>query len=312
MTNFRSLAGGYFSSTPFDKSIPTSIRCNNPGAINGASWEEKYPGFLETVETTPGNKTTIFETPEQGTAAWWDLMRRYNRAGATTPRQIVTKYGGGQDYSNYVDFVASKIALDVPVDLNSDPDLLKLGKAMFRYEAGRDLPWSDAQILYGLNIGRQYAGTATASPPVSKKTTGAVVVGGGIAAAIGAWIHAIGTGLIIATLVFLAYAVYDLWQRYRDTDATATWYHRFYDAAYKSFTIMWTQVCTVLSTVVLMLDPIAETLGGDDFKDALHAAIGNPKIVGGIILGLTIITWIARMRSVWQSMRAMGGGGAPT
>src|SRR5262245_12590965 len=70
---FHSLIGGYYSSTPMDKSSgPVAIRMNNPGAINGAAWERAYPGYVSEVETTPGNRSTIFETPEHGVAAWYE------------------------------------------------------------------------------------------------------------------------------------------------------------------------------------------------------------------------------------------------
>lgn len=172
MPNYRSLiAGGFFSADPYNKVVPTSIRCNNPGAINGATWETLLPGFVATVETTPGNKTTIFESPEQGVAAWFELLRRYHAVGADTVEAIIRRYGGGQDYSAYADFVADFMArrtgfpLNKAIDLDDDQTLLTFGKAMFRYEAGRDTPLSDAQILYGIHLGR---GTAVA--PVAKPT----------------------------------------------------------------------------------------------------------------------------------------------
>jgi hypothetical protein len=168
MTNYRSLVpGGFYSSTPFDKSIPVSIRCNNAGAINGAAWEKSYPGYVDTVETTPGNKTTIFETPEHGIAVWWDLIRRYRVAGSTTVGDIITRYGGGQNYSAYVEFV-TKVTRFLPehvVSLDDDKTLLPFAKAMFRYECGRStLPWSDAQILFGFELGRAKGVVADVTP----------------------------------------------------------------------------------------------------------------------------------------------------
>jgi hypothetical protein len=157
MANYRSLVpGGFFSSTPFDRTVPVSIRCNNPGAINGAAWEKKYPGYVDTVETTPGNKTTIFEAPENGVAVWWELLRRYAASGATTVGDIIKKYGGGQDYSAYIGFVSRKTGFSARkgVPLDDDDVLLVFGKAMFHYEAGRPTPLKDEQILYGLKLGR--------------------------------------------------------------------------------------------------------------------------------------------------------------
>lgn len=168
--NYRSLVqGGYLSSTPFDKHNPVSIRCNNPGAVNGASWEKTYPGYVDTVETTPGNKTTIFKAPEYGVAVWLELMRRYAKAGATTVGGIITKYGGGQDYTNYVKFVKNQTGYSDTqvIDLTDDQMLLAFGKAMFRYEAGRPTPLLDEQILYGFKLARNGGSPAGLRSPAA-------------------------------------------------------------------------------------------------------------------------------------------------
>lgn len=181
MPNYRSLTGGFFSSTPMDKSSgPVTIRCNNPGAINGAPWENAYPGYVDTVETTPGNRSTIFEAPEYGVGAWWDLLRRYRAGGATTVGGIVTKYGGGQDYSAYLQYVLKQtgFSVDTEIDLTNDQQVLQLGRAMFRYEAGRPLPWSDDQLLYGIRGGRTFATTkAWPASPVPGPQQPLVVAG---------------------------------------------------------------------------------------------------------------------------------------
>ncbi|MDA9432177.1 hypothetical protein [Bradyrhizobium sp. CCBAU 51627] len=177
MPNYRSLVGGFFSSTPMDKTTgPVTIRMNNPGAINGAPWEKTYPGYVDTVETTPGNRSTIFEAPEFGIGAWWDLMRRYRAANVITVGGIINRYGGGQDYSAYIQFVAKTTGFtpDTTIDLNDDQQVLTFGKAMFRYEAGRPLPWSDDQVLCGIRGGRQFASSgswpAAAAPTLSPQT----------------------------------------------------------------------------------------------------------------------------------------------
>jgi len=159
MANYRSLAGGFYSSTPEDKaSGPVSIRMNNPGAINGAAWIRAWPGYVGEIETTPGNKSTIFETPEQGAAVWYELMRRYRLHGVKTVEGIITRYGGQQNYTRYVTFVATRTGLapDTEIALaGDDTTLLMFAKAMFAYEAGRDTPLSDGQILYGFNLARK-------------------------------------------------------------------------------------------------------------------------------------------------------------
>ena len=137
------------------------------GAINGAAWEKKYPGYVDTVETTPGNKTTIFEAPEYGVAVWWELLRRYAAEGAKTVGEIINTYGGGQDYSAYIGFVTRKTGYTAKksVALDDDEVLLAFGKAMFHYEAGRATPLKDEQILYGLKVGRAKGKEDTAGQP---------------------------------------------------------------------------------------------------------------------------------------------------
>lgn len=169
MTNFRSLAGGYFSSQPTNKAWPVSIRMNNPGALNTAPWLHSWPGYIEATETTTGNKSCTFETPEQGVAAWCELLRKYRAAGATTVGQIIARYGGGQDYSAYVAEVSvwSGLPANHEIKLLGDDDtLLKFAKAMFRYEAGTSIPWSDAQILFGFALSRSM-GTPIPAPALA-------------------------------------------------------------------------------------------------------------------------------------------------
>lgn len=168
--NFRSLAGGFFSSTPFDTSIPTSIRTNNPGALNASAWVKSYPGYVgDKVTSMSGasaNNTAIFETPEQGVAVWWELMKRYRAAGAITISQIINKYGGtGQDYSAYVKFVVGRMGLPSTYEIKlsgDDATLTKFAKAMWRYEAGKETPLTDAQIAYGFALARKGGGAGAA------------------------------------------------------------------------------------------------------------------------------------------------------
>ncbi len=179
MPNYRSLTGGFFSATPMDKgSGPVSVRMNNPGAVNGAKWEQTHPGYVDTVETTAGNRSTIFESPEHGVAVWWQLLRLYRAAGAITPDGIINRYGGGQDYSAYLRFVLKRTGFDrnTVIDLDNDQQLLKFGSAMFCYEAGRALPWSDSQILFGIKCGREFARTGQwpSSAPVGPVAPGPV------------------------------------------------------------------------------------------------------------------------------------------
>jgi uncharacterized protein (TIGR02594 family) len=173
---FRALVpGGFFSSSPFDKSIPASIRTNNPGALNVAEWIKHAPGYVgDKVTSTSGaepNSTVIFSAPEYGVAAWLTLLQKYRAAGAVTVSGIITRYGGGQDYSGYIGQVAAWSGLgeqtEIPIDGN-DAALLAFAKAMFRYEAGRPSPLSDAQIMHGINLARGSSASPLSEPPTPK------------------------------------------------------------------------------------------------------------------------------------------------
>lgn len=162
---YGSMIGGFFSADPYDKKVPTSIRTNNPGALNTSKAVAAMPGYVGASETSPGNKTAIFYTPEQGSAAYWDLLRRYRAVGRKTVSQIINRYGGGQNYSAYLKFVVKTTGLpgtyEIKIDGSDDASLLKFAKAMFRYESGRETPLSDEQITYGFGLGR---GDTTMSP----------------------------------------------------------------------------------------------------------------------------------------------------
>jgi len=88
----------------FDRSIPRSIRTNNPGAMNIAKWQRDFPGFVGTTKDDgKGNVTSAWETPEHGVAAWKHLIDVVYGAGGRpmTVSQIADRYAGG-DGSKYV------------------------------------------------------------------------------------------------------------------------------------------------------------------------------------------------------------------
>lgn len=214
---FRSMIpGGYFSSTPFDTRINTSIRTNNPGAINdSAAWVRAYPGYaggkVTSMSGSSPNSTAIFETPEQGVACYYELLKRYRAAGAKTIEQIIIRYGGSgqvQKYQEYVKFVVSRTGLPSTTEIKlsgDDETLIKFAKAMWRYEAGKETPLSDAQIVYGIKLGRNAGKLVGFGAPGAIAVVGAVVaqqthaasapwwligsvIGGAIVLALGTWI----------------------------------------------------------------------------------------------------------------------------
>lgn len=205
MPNYRSLVGGFFSDTK-NASYPAAIRYNNPGAINGnAAWVKAYPGFVGTVTIGGGNPIAIMETPEQGVALWWQLLNNYRAAGAKTIKDIIWKYGGGQEnYTTYARTVAARVGVseDYEIKPTGDDDvLLKFFKEMARYEAGKPTPLSDAQIRYGFELGRQKG-----KPSATDTAAGGAVAGGGAAAG-GAVVHGVHAGWGVTEWVILALVI---------------------------------------------------------------------------------------------------------
>ena len=65
-----------------------------------------------------------------------------------------------------------------------------------------------------------------------------------------------------------------------------------------SLTIAWGYLLALTGTVMEVMDTVADTLGDPTIKDQISAAIGDPKTVGRILLGVSVITIIARLRSL--------------
>lgn len=189
MPNYRSLVPGGFYSYPTDPNQRrVSIKYNNPGALNDSSWQREIPGYVGKNETTPGNKTVIWEAPELGIISWTVLMHKYrDQFNSRTIRQILNTYGGSKQrehYAKYAQWISDRTGfpIDKVIDLDDDKILLPFAKAMFRYEAGEEIPWQDQQILLGFKLGREYVttgllrsiggGTIVAPPPPAKPPVG--------------------------------------------------------------------------------------------------------------------------------------------
>lgn len=65
-----------------------------------------------------------------------------------------------------------------------------------------------------------------------------------------------------------------------------------------SATIAWVYVLAVASAVLEALDGISDILVTQEFKDQIANVIGNPKVLGRVILGISIVTMITRLRSL--------------
>ena len=65
-----------------------------------------------------------------------------------------------------------------------------------------------------------------------------------------------------------------------------------------SLTVAWSYCLACIGAAFQAIDTVADALGDPNLKDQLSAAIGDTKIVGRILLGVAVITLIARIRSI--------------
>jgi hypothetical protein len=65
-----------------------------------------------------------------------------------------------------------------------------------------------------------------------------------------------------------------------------------------SLTIAWGYFLAFAGAVMQGLDSIADTLGDPNLKDQISAAIGDTQTTGRVLLGISIVTIIVRLRSI--------------
>ncbi len=65
-----------------------------------------------------------------------------------------------------------------------------------------------------------------------------------------------------------------------------------------SLTVAWSYLLACVGAMFQGIDAIADALGDPNLKDQITAAIGDTKTVGRILLGVAVVTMIARLRSL--------------
>jgi hypothetical protein len=65
-----------------------------------------------------------------------------------------------------------------------------------------------------------------------------------------------------------------------------------------SLTIAWGYILAVTGAVMQAIDGIADVLGDPSLKDQISAAIGDARTVGRVLLGISIVTILARLRTI--------------
>lgn len=65
-----------------------------------------------------------------------------------------------------------------------------------------------------------------------------------------------------------------------------------------SLTIAWSYVLAVAGSAMSAIDNIGDALGDPNLRDQINSAIGDTRVAGRILLGISIITILARLRSL--------------
>jgi hypothetical protein len=69
-------------------------------------------------------------------------------------------------------------------------------------------------------------------------------------------------------------------------------------ACLNSLTVAWGYVLAFTGILMSMVDTISEALGDPSLRDQISAAIGDARTAGRVLLGISIITILVRLRSI--------------
>ena len=65
-----------------------------------------------------------------------------------------------------------------------------------------------------------------------------------------------------------------------------------------SLTIAWSYCLALGGTALQVIDYIADRLGDPEVRNQISSAVGDPMIAGRILLGISLITVVVRLRSL--------------
>ena len=69
-------------------------------------------------------------------------------------------------------------------------------------------------------------------------------------------------------------------------------------ACLHSLTIAWGYLLAIAAGVMTAIDNIGDALGDPNLRDQINNAFGDAKVAGRVLLGISIITILARLRSL--------------
>ena len=102
----------------------------------------------------------------------------------------------------------------------------------------------------------------------------------------------------IASVFFFGVLGYVSWTVYREykQETTGTTYDRVWAAFKDSGTILWNKFIIVLAAVIAQLDNVADFFNMPELKNYINLALSNPKTVAIVMLGISSLTIVVRMR----------------
>jgi len=69
-----------------------------------------------------------------------------------------------------------------------------------------------------------------------------------------------------------------------------------------SLTIAWSYCLALAGAAMQGIDSIADALGDPNLKDQISASIGDARVTGRVLLAISVITIVARLRSLRKSV----------
>lgn len=69
-------------------------------------------------------------------------------------------------------------------------------------------------------------------------------------------------------------------------------------ACLHSLTIAWSYLLAAIGSMMASIDSIGDALGDPNLRDQINAAVGDTRTAGRILLAISIITILARLRSL--------------
>jgi hypothetical protein len=65
-----------------------------------------------------------------------------------------------------------------------------------------------------------------------------------------------------------------------------------------SLTVAWGYALAIVGSLISIIDYVADALGDPGLKDQINAAIGDTRIAGRVLLGISVVTILVRLRSL--------------